>query len=84
MTVFQRRHNVSLATLNRRWNLTLKQRWFWVDCKKLLSLTIDYTVFKNSYTKRYLFWFNLSSNSGFQLTISESFQKMVRERVHFQ
>ena len=40
MTVFQRRNNVSLSTLNQRRNLTLKQRWFWVDSKKLLSLTI--------------------------------------------
>ena len=40
MTVFQRRSNVSLSTLNQRRNLTLKQRWFWVDSKKLLSLTI--------------------------------------------
>ena len=40
MTVFQRRSNVSLSTLNQRRNLMLKQRWFWVDSKKLLSLTI--------------------------------------------
>ena len=40
MIVFQRGSNVSLSTLNRRRNLTLKQRWFWVDSKKLLSLTI--------------------------------------------
>ena len=40
MTVFQRRNNVSLSTLNQRRNLTLKQRWFWVDSQKLLSLTI--------------------------------------------
>ena len=40
MTVFQRRNNVSLSTLSQRRNLTLKQRWFWVDSKKLLSLTI--------------------------------------------
>ena len=40
MTVFQRRSNVSLSTLNQRRNLTLKQRWFWVDSIKLLSLTI--------------------------------------------
>ena len=40
MTVFQRRNNVSLSTLNQRRNLTLKQRWFWVDSKKLLALTI--------------------------------------------
>ena len=40
MTVFQRRNNVSLSTLNQRRNLTLKQPWFWVDSKKLLSLTI--------------------------------------------
>ena len=40
MTVFQRRNNVSLSTLNQRRNLTLKQRWFWVYSQKLLSLTI--------------------------------------------
>ena len=40
MTVFQRRNNVRLLTLNQRRNLTLKQPWFWVDSKKLLSLTI--------------------------------------------
>ena len=40
MTVFQRRNNVSLSTLNQHRNLTLTQRWFWVDSKKLLSLTI--------------------------------------------
>ena len=40
MTLFQRRSNVSLSTLNQRRNLTLKQRWFWVDSKKLLSLMI--------------------------------------------
>ena len=40
MTLFQRRSNVSLSTLNQRRNLTLKQRWFWVDSKKLLALTI--------------------------------------------
>ena len=34
MTVFQRRNNVTLSTLNQRWNLTLKQRWFGVDSKK--------------------------------------------------
>ena len=40
MTVFQRRNNFSLSTLNQLRNLTLKQRWFWVDSKKLLFLTI--------------------------------------------
>ena len=40
MTVFQSRNNASLSTLNRRRNLTVKQRWFWVDSKNLLSLTI--------------------------------------------
>ena len=40
MTVFQRWNNVSLSTLNQPRNLTLKQRWFWVDSKILLSLTI--------------------------------------------
>ena len=40
MTLFQRRNNVSLSTLSQRRNLSLKQRWFWVDSKKLLSLTI--------------------------------------------
>ena len=40
MTVFQRRNNVSLSTLNERRKLTVKQRWFWVDSKKPLSLMI--------------------------------------------
>ena len=40
MVIFQRRNNVSLSTLNQSRNLTLKQRWFCVDSKKLLSLTI--------------------------------------------
>ena len=40
MTVFQRRNNVSLSTLNERRKLTVKQRWFWVDSKKRLSLMI--------------------------------------------
>ena len=40
MTVFQCRNNVSLSTLNQRRSLMLKQRWFWVDSKNLLSLTI--------------------------------------------
>ena len=31
--VLQRRNNVTLSTLNQRWNLTLKQRWFWVTLK---------------------------------------------------
>ena len=38
ITVFQRRNNVSLSTLNQRRNLTLKQRWFWVDSKKAILL----------------------------------------------
>ena len=33
ITVFHRRNNVSLTTLNQRRNLTLKQRWLWVDSK---------------------------------------------------
>ena len=35
VTVFQRRNNISLSTLNQRRNLTLKQRWFWVDTKNI-------------------------------------------------
>ena len=31
ITLFQRRNNVILSTWNQRWNLTLKQCWFWVD-----------------------------------------------------
>ena len=38
ITVFQRRNNVSLSTLNQRRDLTLKQRWFWVDTKNVLFL----------------------------------------------
>ena len=33
IAVFERRNNVSLSTLNQRRSLTLKQCWFWVDCK---------------------------------------------------
>ena len=38
ITVFQRRNNVSLSTLNQRRSLTLKQRWFWVDHKNIIVL----------------------------------------------
>ena len=38
ITVFQRRSNVSLSTLNQRRNLMLKQCWFWVYNKKVLFL----------------------------------------------
>ena len=41
ITVFQRRNNISSSTLNQRRNLTLKQRWFWVDSKKVLFLCYD-------------------------------------------
>ena len=40
VTVFQRRNNVSLSTLNQRRNLTLKQRWFWVDTKNIFCSDI--------------------------------------------
>ena len=40
MTGFQRQNNVILSKLNQHRNLMLKQHWFWVDSKKLLSLTI--------------------------------------------
>ena len=33
-SLFQRRNNFSLSTLNQRRNLTLKQRWFGVNSKK--------------------------------------------------
>ena len=38
ITVFQLRNSVSLSTLNQRRNLTLKQRWFWVDSKNNFAL----------------------------------------------
>ena len=38
ITVFQRQNNVILSTLNQRWNLTLKQRWFWVDTENRFIL----------------------------------------------
>ena len=38
ITLFQRWNNVILSTLNQRRNLTLKQRWFWVDTKNFLLL----------------------------------------------
>ena len=38
ITVFQRRKNVSLSTLNQRRNLRLKQRWFWVGSKNIFVL----------------------------------------------
>ena len=38
ITVFQHWNNIILSTLNQRRNLTLKERWFWVDMKKFLLL----------------------------------------------
>ena len=38
ITVFQRRNNVILSTLNQHWNLTLKQSWFWVDTENKFVL----------------------------------------------
>ena len=38
ITVFQRQNNVILSTLNQRWNLALKQRWFWVDTENRFIL----------------------------------------------
>ena len=40
ITVFQRQNNVILSTLNQRWNLTLKQRGFWVDTKNNFVLML--------------------------------------------
>ena len=34
ITVFERRNNVTLPTLNQRRCFTMKQRGFWVDSKK--------------------------------------------------
>ena len=50
MTLFQRRNSVSLSTFNQRPYLTLNNVGFGSILK-----SYDYTVFKNSYTKRYLF-----------------------------
>ena len=33
ITVFERRNNFTLSTLNQQRSFTLKQRWFWVDSK---------------------------------------------------
>ena len=38
ITVFQRRNNVSLSTLNQRRNFKLKQHWFWVYHKNIFVL----------------------------------------------
>ena len=38
ITVFQRRNNVILSTLNQRWNLTLKQRWICVQTENKFIL----------------------------------------------
>ena len=40
INVFQRRNNISLSTINQRRNLTLKQRWFWVDYKNIFGLML--------------------------------------------
>ena len=39
-TVFQRRNNVSLSTLNQSLNLMLKQRSFWVDIENNFVLML--------------------------------------------
>ena len=44
ITVFQRRNNISLSSLNQPRNLKLKQPWFWVDKKTFLLLC--YTVWE--------------------------------------
>ena len=83
MIVFQRGSNVSLSTLNRRRNLTLKQRWFWVDSKKLLSLTIIQclrTVTLNDICSDLI----CLRTVVFSWYFYESFQEMVKGGVHFQ
>ena len=40
ITIFQLRNNVSLPTFNQRQNLTLKQRWFWVDDENIFVLML--------------------------------------------
>ena len=49
ITVFESRNNVSLSTLNQRRNLTLKQRLFWVNSKKVFCSYIMILEKKNLY-----------------------------------
>ena len=49
-SVFQRRNNIILSTLNQGWNLRLKQRWFWVETKKTFSLCHEPQCKKLYYT----------------------------------
>ena len=51
ITVFESRNNVSLSTLNQRRNLTLKQRLFWVNSKKVFCSYIMILEKKNLYVK---------------------------------
>ena len=51
ITVFQRRNNVILSTLKHYENLTLKQRWFWVDAKTNFVLLYQQTKHVESMSK---------------------------------
>ena len=71
VTVFQRRNNVILSTLNQRRNLTLKQRWFWVDTKKLFAPILwcskSYSLYINAVKTLY---FNVETTSFDQRCIN--------------
>ena len=68
ITVFQRWNNVILSTLNQSRNLTLKQRWFWVDTKKfLLLLYYDVQgIIIFIFTSKWYLSFNVETTSLYQ------------------
>ena len=71
MTVFQRRHNVILSTLNQHQNLMLKQRCFWVDTENILLLSYDARkiIVFTLMLQRYLY-FNVKTTSFDQRCIN--------------
>ena len=68
ITVFQRWNNVILSTLNQCRNLTLKQRWFWVDIKKfILLLYYDVQgIIIFIFTSKWYLSFNVETTSLYQ------------------
>ena len=50
ISVFERRNNVTLSTLNQRRSFPLKQRWFWVDSKtQFCSYIMKFKKLKSLY-----------------------------------
>ena len=72
VTVFQRWNNVNLSTLNQCWDLTLKQRWFWVHTKKfLLLLYYDAQgIIIFIFTPKWYLSFNVETTSFYQRQIN--------------